>query len=287
MIGLCTDSLIANIPLMKIASYYGADNVDWYYPLNHLNYEKIYYSKIFNFTYKLDRQGEMITGGTGHDLKKKLPGDIEKCQPEYKIYRDCDYSLQYFSRGCIRKCPFCVVYEKEGFIYPVEPMNLNPNGKFIRVFDNNFFANPQWREAIEYLRKMNQPVEFNSGIDVRIFDEEQGAALKKIKKSGYLHIAWDNPRQDLRSKIKEMIKYVSKHRILCYVLIGYDSTQEEDLYRCESLRDLGVMPFVMPYNKKDEYQRRFARWANHKAIFKSVKWKDYRKNACKKHNIVV
>jgi len=31
----------------------------------------------------------------------------------------------------------------------------------------------------------------------------------------------------------------------------------------------------MPYNKEDLYQKKFARWVNHKAIFKSVKWVDY------------
>lgn len=44
----------------------------------------------------------------------------------------------------------------------------------------------------------------------------------------------------------------------------------------ELLRSLGVNPFVMPYNRRDTYQRVFARWVNHKAIFKSVKWQDYK-----------
>jgi len=44
----------------------------------------------------------------------------------------------------------------------------------------------------------------------------------------------------------------------------------------ETLRGLGVNPFVMPFNKQDRYQRRFARWVNHKAIFKSVAWGEYR-----------
>ena len=53
------------------------------------------------------------------------------------------FSLQFFSRGCIRKCPFCLVREKEGYIRAVEPVELNPEGKWIEVLDNNFFANPQ------------------------------------------------------------------------------------------------------------------------------------------------
>lgn len=32
----------------------------------------------------------------------------------------------------------------------------------------------------------------------------------------------------------------------------------------------------MPFDKSDPYQQRFARWCNHKAVFHSVEWCDYR-----------
>jgi hypothetical protein len=31
----------------------------------------------------------------------------------------------------------------------------------------------------------------------------------------------------------------------------------------------------MPYDRSDQYQKTFARFVNHKAIFKKVKWRDY------------
>ena len=274
MIGILTDSKIANLPLMKIKAYY--KNCEWYFPLNHYNYEKIYYSKVFNFTEKIDRQDDFIIGGTGHDLKKVLPHEIDNCDPDYSIYPDCDYSLQYFSRGCIRKCPFCVVQEKEGYIHPVRPMKLDPKGKYIRVLDNNFFANPEWTEAIKELKKYNQPVLFDSGLDIRLFNDEQGSALQGIKIYKTIHIAWDNPKQDLIKKIMELTRYIKPYKITVYVLIGYDSTPEEDYYRVIKIHELKCNPFVMPYNKKNTYQKRFARWCNHKAIFKSVKWSEYK-----------
>jgi len=61
-----------------------------------------------------------------------------------------------------------------------------------------------------------------------------------------------------------------------YVLIGFNSTEEEDMHRVEVLRQYGCDPYVMPYNKDDQYQKRFARWVNHKAIFKTVSFNDYR-----------
>lgn len=274
-IALLTDSLIANLPLMKIATYYKKNNVKWYLPLD-TNIDKLYISKIFNYSNLEYSINNFEIGGTGFDLKKKLPEKIEKCQPDYNIYPNCDYSLQYFSRGCIRKCKFCIVPEKEGHIYPVEIMNLNPKGKYIRILDNNFFANPLWKNAIKVLKIIKQPVNFDSGLDLRIFNEEQGEALKQIKIYKMIHTAWDNPKQDLTGKIKLMIKYIKAYKIMIYVLIGFDSTHEENYYRVMKIKELGCKPFVMPYNKKDKYQKRFARWVNHMAIFNSVKWIDYK-----------
>lgn len=37
----------------------------------------------------------------------------------------------------------------------------------------------------------------------------------------------------------------------------------------------------MPFNKKCKYQKDFARYVNHKAIFKSIKWQDYNKKELK------
>ena len=66
-----------------------------------------------------------------------------------------------------------------------------------------------------------------------------------------------------------------KSQLRAYVLIGYNSTPEEDLYRVTRLEEEGVESFVMPFDRTDEYQRRFTRWCNFKAIFKSVLWKEY------------
>lgn len=62
---------------------------------------------------------------------------------------------------------------------------------------------------------------------------------------------------------------------MCYVLIGFNTSEEEDLYRILKLKEIKIDPFIMPFDKKHPYQKRLARWCNHKAIFKTVAWKDY------------
>ena len=44
------------------------------------------------------------------------------------------------------------------------------------------------------------------------------------------------------------------------------------------LKELGAMPFVMPYNKSDQYQKSFARWVNNRAVFNSCSWNEYKYN---------
>jgi radical SAM superfamily enzyme YgiQ (UPF0313 family) len=271
------DGKFPNLALMKISAYHkqNGDNVDF---ATIGEYDKLYISKLFKFSElnlnTLISAKETIIGGSGYDLSVHLPDEIEVCDPDYSIYPMYDFSLQFYSRGCIRNCPFCIVRQKEGYIKSVKPMALNPNGNRIEVLDNNFFANPDWKFAIDDLLKTKQSVNLH-GVDVRIMNDEQAFWLNKLKHHKQIHIAWDNPKDNIIPQIKEMIKHVKPYKIMCYVLIGFWSTPEQDLYRIEKLRELKIDPFVMPYDKSDPYQKRFARWVNHKAIFKTVKWIDY------------
>jgi hypothetical protein len=103
-----------------------------------------------------------------------------------------------------------------------------------------------------------------------------------------VYFAWDDPRHE--KLIHKGIRLctdngIATYQMAFYVLIGYHSTEAEDLHRVEILRDYGCDPYAMPYDKSDPYQKRFTRWVNHKAIFKSVPWKDY-KSGVKKHFVI-
>ena len=271
---------IVNTAYMQISQYHKqkGDLVEWWTPLEHRQFDVVYCSSLFDFTPKRDIPSNVICGGTGFDINSKLPEDIENYDYDYSPYPECDYSIVWFSRGCIRNCSFCCVRQKEGDIRPVDPKPLNQKGKYIVVQDNNFFANPEWESAIELLLEYNQPVAFQ-GVDVRELTILKCRALNSLKLYSQIKIAWDNPKQNLIKDFNLMLEFIKPYKIACYVLIGFNSTKKEDLYRVETLRELKIDPFVMPYNKKDPYQKAFARWVNHKAIFKTVKWEDYKQNS--------
>ncbi len=199
---------------------------------------------------------------------------------DYSIYPRYDFSIQFLSRGCIRHCPFCLVHDKEGDIHAVEPVQLNPNGKHIEVLDNNFFANPEWKYAVDYLLKAKQKVNLH-GVDVRIMDEEQAYWLNRLPLFKSIHIAWDLPQIDLTDKLREVIRYIKPWKLMCYILVGFNSTMEQDMYRIERCRELGIKPYVMPYRdfenktRPSQYAKDLAQYVNKPMIFKSCKFKEF------------
>lgn len=275
-----------NIALMKIASYHRSrgDVVEMASPM-FSHYDRIYASKVFTFSKDFNEleydADEIVRGGTGYDIKSRLPEEIENHRGlAYDLYPQYSFSVQFYSRGCIRHCPFCLVHDKEGAIHSVEPMEWNPKAEWIEVLDNNFFAAPKWRDAVADLKRQGLPVKFH-GIDVRIMDEEQAFALNSIKRKGLIHIAWDLPQIDLTPQLNAMIKYIKPYKIACYVLVGFNSTMEQDLYRLRTLKRLGILPFVQPFrdyeNKRvpSQYEKDLGRWANRAWIFKSSDFVDF------------
>lgn len=283
------DSKIPNLALMKISAWHKqqGDHVEHYMPLFRDEYDKIYASKIFNFSDDSMLSDErMIIGGTGWDMKKTLPDEIENMVPDYSIY-NYPHNIGFTMRGCRLKCSFCVVPEKEGKPYGVSTMEeiwTQRESKHVVLLDNDFFGNPAWNERIEEIRELDLQVNFSQGLNIRNIKAEQAAAVASVKfsnmsgKKKQVHFAWDDPRHEklIHKGIKTCVEAGLKpYQMAFYVLIGYHSTREEDMHRVEVLRSYGCDPFVMPYNKEDPYQRKFTRWVNHKAIFKTVKWDDY------------
>ena len=108
-----------NLALMKLSAWHKAqgDAVEWYSPL-FSKPDRIYASKVFTFTPDFTDYAagdpEPVRGGTGYDPAVRLPDEVERTLPDYSIYPDFPAALGFLARGCIRKCPWCIVPEKEG-----------------------------------------------------------------------------------------------------------------------------------------------------------------------------
>ena len=284
------DSTIPNLALMKLARYHKerGDEVVCYSPLWALTYDRVYASKIFDFSDgKLLDPERMEIGGTGWDLKSALLPEIERLQPDYSLY-GYPHNIGFTMRGCRFRCEFCVVPEKEG-----RPRTNNTIGEiwqqrdsdFVVLLDNDFFGNPEWQERIAEIRKHDLQVNFSQGLNIRIITEEQAAALASVRFTNLhatykqVHFAWDRYRDGrlIRRGFERCVAAgIKPWQIAFYVLIGFDTTHEQNLERVKTLASWGCDPFAMPYDRSDPYQKAFARWVNHKAIFKTVSFADYR-----------
>ena len=280
------DSKIPNIALMKLSTFHKGigDTVEfWKGTFFNDIYDKIYASKVFDFSSLpngLDKK--TIIGGTGYDLTIKLPDDVEYLCPDYSLYPNCDYSIGFITRGCNRNCSFCKVPKKEGKIRFNQSWEnfKNSNGKYWVFLDNNILAYENHLDILKEINERKMVIDFNQATDIRLVTEENAKILATIKWHSFYRFSFDWVFLDKQiiEKVKLLNNFgLSSYKMFCFILIGYNTTVEEDLYRVELCRELKVNPFVMPYNKFDKYQKDFSRWVNHKAIFKSVAWEDYKK----------
>tara|TARA_R110002012_G_scaffold11880_2_gene53201 strand:- start:3711 stop:4610 length:900 start_codon:yes stop_codon:yes gene_type:complete len=292
MIGIIdVDSKIPNLALMKLSRFHKerGDDVELFLPLAASSYEKVYVSKIFEYSempYYVDQE-QMQIGGTGYDLKISLPLKVEKLQPDYSLYR-YQHNIGFSMRGCRFRCKFCVVPEKEG--QPVENNSIEDiwiqrDSNFVVLLDNDFFGNPVWADRIAEIRKHDLKVSFSQGLNIRIITDEQAKALASVNfsnlsgKKKQVHFAWDQFGKGTEKLIDQGFERVTAagikpYQMAFFVLIGFNTTEEQDLYRINKLHGMGADVFVMPYNRQDPYQKALSRW-NNRHLWRNVPWLEY------------
>ena len=291
-----------NLALMRISAYHKGkgDEVEWWWT-DFVHYDIVYMSKVFSDAYSPDvpeplNADKVIKSGTGYAIslvggkevydKNKdpdLPPEIERMFPDYSIYPQYNFAVAMTSRGCPRGCSFCHVAAKEGKC-AVKVANVSDfwsGQNLIKVLDPNITALPQKDKSNlfqQYIDTKAQ-VEFTQGLDIRLITDDDIALINKMRIKD-IHFAWDNPKDDLKSKFRTWSeKFKRKSNIgTVYCLTNFNSTMEENLYRIYTLRDLGYDPYVMVYDKQHAPQqiRYLQRWCNNKIIFNSCpKFEDY------------
>jgi len=268
------DSKIPNIALMRISGYHKTKGDTVGFSVS--DPDIIYASVIFKKNaHKVDGlsilypKAKINIGGTGIDLKKKLPIEIEYLSPmDYSIYPNCDSYYGFTSRGCIRKCPFCIVPIKEGrwsqeqtiesiindrtddnIIHRQNNIGTPPGGyNKITLLDNNILANKDW-----FLKRMKEipphmKVNINQGLDIRLIDHEIAERLKTLHPVSCWIFAFDS--MSYRDKVERGIKIladvgINPRSVMFYVYLDSDNDFDDALERCNILKGLGTNAFLM------------------------------------------
>lgn len=286
------DSSIPNLALMKLSTYYKekGDVVGF----NVQDPDIVYASVIFEANkHKVDGlkfyypHAKIYIGGSGYDLASKLPDKIEFLKPDYSLYPDNDFSIGFTTRGCIRKCSFCIVPQKEGMFRKVQhpQMWYNPKFKKIVFLDNNILADKNWFfEVSNWCIEKKLAVWFCQGLDIRLVDAEVAAKLLEMKFFKGIFFAWDHIEDEdvIKDKIR-ILKSVGfsesklKQLVQFYVYVDSDSEYESGVYRCRELKKFHYNAFVMfnIRNKPTSRINKLRRWANRKPIYWSIDISEY------------
>lgn len=277
--------------------------------------DKLFVSKVFTDTEISDsilNRDNVVKGGTGFyfDKAKPLPDEIEHIMPDYTLYYDyikqfkyskklrkqfeyyIDYSIGFTTRGCFRKCEFCVNKKYDhSFIHSNLKEFYDPSKKYICLLDDNVLSNPNWKSIISELQSTNKPFQFKQGLDERLLTEEKCEMLFNSKYHGDYIFAFDNIEDyDLiEQKLKLIRRYTDSECIKFYVLVGYKSTGLQDIKdmfrRIELLFRYGCYPYIMRYQSqidkpfmKSKYKGLYinvARWCNQVNIVKRLSFKQF------------
>ena len=262
-----------NLALMKISTYHKGqgDTVEWYSAFEH--YDILYMSKVFKFKpdyrFTIANADRVERGGTGYDLHKHLPEEIDRLQPDYSIYPQIDSRTAYgfLTRGCPNRCPWCVVPRKEGRIRPymdVEEIAVEGRDKLV-LMDNNILAAGEYAvEQLEKIIRNGYQVDFNQALDARLVDERFARLLAQVH--------WINRRIrfgcDTKGQIEECERAISmingygyKGEYFLYTMIGGKSDFKESYERVhywwkrnheQRLRHLfNIYPYAQPYRDPD------------------------------------
>ena len=289
---LAVDSNYPNLALMKISAWHKnqGDRVEWYNPFEH--YDKLYMAKVFSFTedyHQYINNADCIEkGGTGYDIQKFLPEQIDRMQPDYSLYPSIDHKTAYgfLTRGCPNKCKWCVVPKKEGNIRPymdIEEIAIEGR-KNIILMDNNILASDYGLGQIEKIIRLNLHVDFNQGLDARSVTDDIAKLLAKVKRIKRIRFGCDTPKQivecERATALIEKYGYKGEYFFYCILLDDF----KESFNRVNHWRNKGrrYLPHAQPYRDLNnprqilpQWQKDLAGWVDKKWIFRTCEFKDF------------
>lgn len=155
----------------------------------------------------------------------------------------------YTSRGCPRRCSFCAVPKMEGDLVELNDFPIRPI-----ICDNNFLAcsKKHFDQVIDKLKPLSG-IDFNQGLDARLLSDYQANRLRELDLS-CIRLAWDHTSMEhhfLRAYYLLRRTGFTARKIKVYILIGFNDSPEDALYRLETVKSLGSRPNPMRYQPID------------------------------------
>jgi hypothetical protein len=261
------DSKIPNLALMKVSRYYKqlGYHVTLSKEIKYIRADKYFASSVFHNEKSMKCTQRLIDiygididiGGSGYDLKKKLSAEIDGCFPDYDLYNHRKFALGFLTRGCNKKCPFCLVPQKEGKIdsYYASFDDFVPKSqKYVLLLDNNLLASECSYEILEEITRRDYTVNFSQSIDISYLNKHTFPMLMKIKSMNsrftrqMIYFSCNTTKQaQIFLEKEQFIKAFGKNAVTVIIMFGYNTKLSEDYEILSITRKLGMIPFVQEY----------------------------------------
>ncbi len=301
-----------NLALMKLSGYYKNKDFNVELMTNYLdifNYDMVFVSKVFTFT-KVNpviyTSKHIKIGGTGFfsDGGESLDGKIEHHMPDYDLYNGyinekikegrkvryfsdyLNYSIGFTTRGCFRKCEFCV-NKKYNEVQKHSPLSefLDIKRPGIYLWDDNFLGYKNWSSILDDLEATGKPFQFRQGLDIRLLNKRMAERLSHVKYHGDFIFAFDylKDKPIIQKKLALWREHYKKTTKL-YVLCAYESQDEKDIIstfeRIKTLMRFGCLPYIMRFEsyKQSRFKglyTQIARWCNQPQFFKKKTFREF------------
>ena len=258
-----------NLACMKIAASHKqkGDLVDLLLSYDDIgNYDKVYISKVFTDTPIYDGILDLPCveyGGTGffYDKAPALPYEIEHIKPDYHLYDKwveiclnngaskkslqyyTDFSIGFATRGCFRKCSFCVNKNCDKSIKQNNVSSwIDKDRSYICCLDDNVLACAEWQEVFKELQATGKRFQFKQGCDERLLTDEKCEELfKKSEWIGDYIFAFDNYKDKdiIIRKLKLLRKHTNKIcKFYCFCGYNHDNDIYDDNFWLKDLYEL-------------------------------------------------
>ena len=251
-----------NLACLKLSGYHKAlgDQVTFLQDYSkQRDFDRVYVAKVFTDSKVPDLEKNTVIGGTGffYDHSPKLENNIEHSMPDYSFYPDQskyfkEYSIGWLTRGCPRRCSFCVNRNSSGTIAASPILEFyDPARPKLCLLDDNIFAYPRWQDVFSELKDYR--FEFKQGLDLRLLDDARGKALSQSKLLGHLIFAFDDIKDyPIISEKLKILRRWTQHQAKAYLLAGYPEASLSNILtvfqRIELLWQYGVLAYFMPYS---------------------------------------
>ena len=192
-------------------------------------------------------------GGPAVALNPGFLADVAEIGGDVAALPHHNPNATFTTRGCIRKCQFCAVPKIEGGLVELDDWEPRPI-----VCDNNLLAASRvhFDRVIDRLKPLSG-VDFNQGLDSRLLTAYHAERLAEMDLY-VVRLAWDTTayeNQFLTAYQRLRDAGLSERMIRVYVLIGFDDTPEDALYRLQTVWSMGSFPNPMRYQPLDARRR--------------------------------